>query len=97
MNSGPIFPAACVALMLGASMLNPVGAATAGAQWLPAGIRVPGGRGDIPAICRDSIGGLLVAWRGSPPNIFVQRLLASGTVAPGWPDSALRASSAVGD
>ena len=101
MNFAPRFPAAYAILLLCSLLLDPIAVASAGAQWLPGGIQVPGGHGDIPVICRDSDGGLLVAWRRTfgvqtfPENIVVQRLLASGSVAPGWPDSALRASSAV--
>lgn len=48
-----------------------------------------GGYGQ-PAISTDGFGGVLVAWEahgGSPTQeLRVQRVLASGTLAPGWPD-----------
>ena len=45
----------------------------------------PGGRD--PKICPDDSGGAYVAWQRNPvnENIFMKRVLADGTLAPGWP------------
>jgi hypothetical protein len=38
----------------------------------------------LNAICPDGFGGVFVAWEGSVGGVRVQRILAGGTVAPGW-------------
>lgn len=61
------------------------------AGWPEGGIRVcgaPGERHPLRAAAPDGSGGLLLAWtdfRGpGPPAIYATRVLAGGTVAPGW-------------
>ena len=42
----------------------------------------------------DGLGGAFVAWEGGPGGVRVQRVLANGTVAPGWtPNSGARMST----
>ncbi len=50
-------------------------------------VRVAPGDERIPKAAMDGAGGLLVSWEialSGLPNVFVQRITAEGTVAPGW-------------
>lgn len=43
----------------------------------------------MPQVCSDGSGGVIVTWmdqRNDPNDIYAQRLLSDGTVAPGWVD-----------
>lgn len=65
-------------------------AGAADPAWPPGGrvlCSAPGFRGS-PAIAEDGAGGAFVTWldyRGSSPDLYAQRVLASGALAPGWP------------
>lgn len=69
--------------------------------WPEQGVLVcggPGSRYDIH-VEKDAVGGLLVAWwefrPGQTAEIYLSRILADGTLAPGWPANGLRVSNPV--
>ena len=70
-------------------------AAPAAAQWIAGGVHLcqSGCTGDAPMVVPDGAGGAFVAWRElSPTNgsdVYLQRVTASGTIAPGWPPGGL--------
>src|SRR6266545_2529165 len=57
------------------------------AQWPPAGVSLCGGIcGALqPIICPDGAGGAYVSWRDGYDDVYIQRVTASGSIAPGWP------------
>jgi hypothetical protein len=67
------------------------------AQWIPTGVPLCQGGcpGDLPLIAADGIGGAFVVWRDArnypltDGDVYLQRVTAMGTVAPGWPATAL--------
>jgi len=67
-------------------------------QWAPGGVPVcqSGCPGDIQQVVPDAAGGVFVAWRDIrdyPTNdvdVYLQRITASGLIAPGWPPDGLR-------
>ncbi len=67
--------------------------------WAPDGVALsPNATNYKPFILADGQGGSVVAWYGgSGSDIFAQRLLADGSIAPGWPTAGpLTACGAVG-
>jgi hypothetical protein len=95
----PILSLACFTLALAAV---PLAATPARAAWVPLGNPVCVAVGDQTGgnAAPDGSGGMFVVWldqrRGSPPNtdLYGTRLLADGTVAPGWPvDGAVLAAT----
>src|SRR5215831_7119744 len=68
-------------------------AAPVEAQWSPRGVRLcqNGCAGDLPRIIGDGAGGAFVAWRdysnraATDADLYLQRVTASGLIAPGWP------------
>jgi len=74
-----------------ASLAVSLVAAPAAAQWTPGGVRLcqSGCSGDLPRVIADGAGGAFVAWRGNSPttgtDVYLQRITASGVIAPGWP------------
>src|SRR5215831_18078591 len=59
-------------------------------QWTQNGVPVcvlPDCGGRLPMICKDGNGGAMIAWltdRDGNEDIYVRRVLKSGTLAPGW-------------
>src|SRR5262249_4701205 len=72
-----------------------LGTTPAAAQWSPGGVRLcqAGSAGYVGRSISDGAGGAYVAWAEVPPetdaDIYVQRVTASGTTAPGWPPRGL--------
>ena len=64
-------------------------AAGARAQWAPNGLPVcqSGCDGDAVQVVSDGLGGAFIAWRDGHNNddVFIQRIIAAGSIAPGWP------------
>jgi hypothetical protein len=67
-------------------------AAHAQEQWGYNGMEVcvrPLCAGFSPLICQDGFGGALIVWERNPglvnQDLYVQRVLANGVIAPGWP------------
>jgi hypothetical protein len=63
---------------------------TAGAEWLPVGL--PLGFGYRPTACPDGAGGAYVIWTvagSTAEDVYLQRVTAAGTIAPGWPAGGL--------
>ena len=65
-------------------------ASPAQSQWVANGVPVctANGTQQVPLGCPDGSGGVFIGWtdgRGSEAEIFVLRLTAAGTRAPGWP------------
>lgn len=89
---------ACIALVGSGSFES------AGAAWPPDGAVIcTGCLARSPIITSDGAGGAYVAWTdarnspsGSNDDVFVQRVTASGEVAPGWPAGGLAACLAPG-
>ena len=84
----------CFTILLPVSLLV-TAALPAAAQWLPGGVRLcqSGCTGDAPQVIPDGAGGAFVAWRETSPinssDIYLQRVTASGLIAPGWPPGGL--------
>ena len=73
----------------------------ANAQWAPGGAVLSGaGGGGYQQICPDGLGGAFVGWHGgvfgfdSEQNIYCQRVLTNGTIAPGFAANGLRVCAA---
>ncbi|MGH7724797.1 MAG: hypothetical protein ACREOU_05150 [Candidatus Eiseniibacteriota bacterium] len=67
---------------------------TATAQWTPNGapLTLAPQNQNQPIAVSDGGGGAYVAWidtRNGNPDVYVQRVTAAGTIAPGWPDDGL--------
>ena len=80
-----------------------IGDGTGDAQWPADGIQIANGTGleFQPAILSDEQGGAFVIWVrywrvGTNTDLIATRITASGTVAPGWPDSGLVVCAAPG-
>ena len=63
-------------------------------RWTQDGVAVctAAGNQQNPRIVEDGVGGVIIIWqdrRGISEDIYAQRLLAGGTVAPGWPAKGL--------
>jgi len=74
------------------------------ARWMSNGVPVcvaPSCFGHAPMVCSDGKLGVLIAWQrdrtGNDENIYVQRVLSSGAVAPGWPAIGTAATTATRD
>lgn len=76
-----------VCLCIGASALI---ARDASSAWVSDGVALsPNSSNYKPSIIPDGVSGSIVAWYGGAgSDIYVRRLLADGTTAPGWPASA---------
>src|SRR5258706_16300624 len=63
------------------------------AQWVPDGVHLnlSGSLGDVPQVVSDGAGGAFVAWRDihNSDDVYMQRVTASGMIAPGWPAAGL--------
>ncbi len=77
--------------LLAVALLFPL-AAHAQEQWGYNGMEVcvrPLCAGFSPLICQDGFGGALIVWERNPglvnQDLYVQRVLANGSIAPGWP------------
>ena len=75
-------------------------AVPAAAQWAPSGVHLcqSGCTGDLPHIAGDGAGGAFVAWRdysnraATDADVYLQRITATGAIAPGWPPGGLPVS-----
>ena len=71
--------------------------------WPGDGVEICGASGDqiYPAIASNSAGGAYVTWRddrgGPDTDIYLQQVLASGDLAPGWPVDGLPVCEAAGN
>jgi hypothetical protein len=72
-------------------------ATPANGQWSPGGVSVCGtsGRPYFPRMAADGAGGVYVTWRDlrdystTDEDVYLQRITAAGTIAPGWPAGGL--------
>ena len=70
-------------------------AVPAAAQWSPSGFRLCQGGcfGQGPQVIADGAGGAFAAWAGfsqtNDSDVYLQRVTASGLIAPGWPPEGL--------
>jgi len=83
-------------LTLASIALMAIWAVPAAAEWLPEGVPMCNGNdacgGDFPSVCPDGAGGAFVAWRDARngnADVYIQRVTASGAIAPGWPATGL--------
>jgi hypothetical protein len=74
------------------------------ARWIANGVPLcvhPDCGGFEPLACEDGAGGALVAWQGnravSGQDLFIQKVLHGGSIAPGWPAAGVLVEGAVGD
>ncbi len=72
------------------------------AGWPVSGAAVCSAAGEQtqPAIASDAAGGAFIAWsdpRDGVPDIYLQHVLASGAIGPGWPAGGLAVCNAPGD
>jgi len=70
----------------------PLAAPCAAQQWAPGGVPLcQSCFGDNPRVVSDGVGGAYVGWRDvrNSDDVFLQRVTASGLIAPGWPASGL--------
>ena len=78
-------------------LVSLVAAGPAFAQWAPGGVPICAGcRGGAVRALPDGTGGAFVAWQGGTlsirPDVYCQRILADGSIAPGWPDTGVAIS-----
>ena len=94
---------ATAVLSLVAILLAAPSSLWAQAQWMSNGVPVcilPQCGGRLPMICGDGDRGALIAWqtdRDGNEDIYVQRVLSSGTLAPAWPTIGAPATRAARD
>jgi len=90
-------------VLLVATLLATPSSLWAQAQWMSNGVPVcilPQCGGRLPMICSDGDRGALIAWqtdRDGNEDIYLQRVLANGTLAPGWPAIGTAATRAARD
>lgn len=92
-------------VLLLSTLVLSVLAAPALSQWSPTGVPLcqsPCG-GGMPQIVSDAQGGAFIVWRDArnravtDNDVYLQRVTASGTIAPGWPLGGLPVCAAPGD
>ena len=84
---------ACLTILAALLAIGLVAYPCAAQQWAPSGVRVcqNGCAGDQPHVVPDGMGGAFIAWRDAHNNedVYLQRITASGLIAPGWPPDGL--------
>ncbi len=99
MRIRPVLAASCVALLAPCLWAGPAHAAWPTDPYHDVPLCTAAGNQSVSAALSDGAGGAFVAWqddRGADPDIYVARLLADGTIAPGWPANGLAVCTAVG-
>lgn len=86
--SKPLVPCIVAGLLGIASLSRPAAAAWPTDPNVNLAVSTAPGSQTAPAVAQDGEGGVFVAWQGlrdTIPDVYVQHVLASGTVDPAWP------------